>query len=815
MKTTKLSLSIALALSAGLAHAAGPLYLTEGDNPQPLKWDMSNGPIPVYTDGGAAFTFGHDGETPFLTIERANEITAHAFKTWSDVPTSTFAATIQGTIEEKTGITDITGENATEMYSKENGYGFWVLYDTDGSILENYFGVPKESVLGIAFPEWSDGNGHITEATAVMNGWNVYDTDTEGNQIAGVFTHEFGHAINLSHSQVNGSLAYMSYTYAPKYPGVPGCGVEPIHRYDYPAAYGANNADPAIIETMFPFISHNGRGGIEQSTVDITDDMAGISNIYPTSDYASSTGTITGVLRLKDDTTEFSGVNVIARNVNDPLFDAVSDMTGSATQGQVGPDGRYTIRNLKPGEEYVLYIEPIYAGGYPTTPQQLVSQQEYWNAAESSDPLTDDVCEATPILAEAGVTKQADFYFNGFHKGVEVTPIVSAFVMDLAKNGKIGAGQAGTTAFLWDATKGFKVLPPEYAPTTNGALSRNGKEMLVEKDFNGNGIQQPAIWTETHVTPLGDLNGNSCGAGSQNGVSSASGWAIDDAAKTAVGMAYKDIDGDGFCQGSFKGEIVPFIWDAKGGMRELDTSALDISQTQFVRAQGISGNGRVVLGNNSHRKAVAWVDEGPLLDLYAAYGARETYAASVDGSKVALSTDEGILLWNPYKGLGQDAVTNIGSLRWCKDMPFVYFGMDYCDVLGEDAVNDALGPVPMSVFDMSDDGSVVVGRAGSFRTGLAGGLWVEGVGWLKLADFLHRQGVVEMESLPLDNPLSVNASGSEMIGGLAGVSYSWYIDMEQVYVCKGGASKMVAFPGGMRAAVANGAEVGRCEFIEQ
>lgn len=814
MKNSRLSLSIALSLVAGFAHAGGALYLTEGTDPKPIKWDMSNGPIPVYTDGGGAFTYDVDGETPFLTIERANEITAHAFKEWSDVPTSTFAATIQGTIDEMIGIPDITGANAAEIYTKENGYGFWVLYDTDGSILEDFFGVPKESVLGIAFPEWTDGNGHIIEATAVMNGWNVYATDTEGNNIAGVFTHEFGHAINLSHSQVNGSMAYMSYTYDPKYPGVPGCGLEPIHRYDYPESYGANNADPAMIETMFPFISHDGRAGAEQSTVENPDDVAAISNIYPTADYASSTGSITGVLRLKDGKTEYSGINVIARNVNDPLFDAVSNMTGAATQGQLGPDGRFTINNLTPGEQYLLYIEPIYAGGYPTTPQSLLSQQEYWNTAESTDPLTDDVCDATPIVAEAGVTKQADFYFNGFQKGVEVTPIVSAFVMDIAKNGKVAAGMAGTTAFIWDANKGFNVLPPEYVPANNGALSRNGQKMLVQKDFDGNGIQQPAIWSQNHVTPLGDLNGNSCGGSSSTGATAASGWALDESGKIAVGLAYRDTDGDGYCEGSFKGEVVPFIWDAKGGMRELDTSALDVQQTQFVRAQGISGNGRVVLGNNSHSKAVAWVDEGPLLDLYAAYGAVETYAASYDGSKVALNTNRGTLLWNPYKGLGEDAVTNIGSLRWCRDLPYIFFGMDYCDTLGEEAITETAGPVPVSIFDMNDDGSVLVGRAGSFFTGVTGALWVEGVGWLKLADFLHGQGVVEMDATPLDNPLSISASGTEMTGGITGVSFSWYIDMDQVYVCDGGTSRMVGFPGGLRAAVADGAQVGRCEFIE-
>ena len=302
------------------------------------------GPIPVWTDGGQAFTFDFDGTTPFITIERANEITQFAFDQWNDVPTATFAAKIAGTIESQTGIADVTGANAAQIYEKQNGYGFWVLYDTDGAILEEYFGVPKWAVLGIAFPEWADENGRITEATAVLNGWYVDAGDTEGNYVAGVFTHEFGHAINLSHSQVNGPMVYSSYPFDGfrRHPGVPGC-VDPVYAWNW-----------------------------------------------------------------YDDSVKRA----------DPLLDAVSAMTGDRTQSRIGPDGRFTIRNLTPGQDYLLYIEEIVAGGYPTAPQMLISQRECWNAGESSNPATDRPCDATPIRAQAGVTETADITVNGYAQGV-------------------------------------------------------------------------------------------------------------------------------------------------------------------------------------------------------------------------------------------------------------------------------------------------------------------------------------------------------------------------------------------------------------
>ncbi len=217
------------------ALAGGPLYIHE-PTMQPYKWDTSKGAIPVYTDGGPViknkdgvdvqtFTvlekglvFNLDITLPdgtvipagtvldrdytFLSIAQANAITAKAVGEWSAVETSTFEMSVQGTIEQQIGIKDVNQTNVDQIYSAVNGYGFWVNYDTDGQILEQYFGVPRSQVLGIAFPEWADEEtGEILEATALMNGWYVGIDDTEGEMIAGVFTHEFGHALNMSHSQ--------------------------------------------------------------------------------------------------------------------------------------------------------------------------------------------------------------------------------------------------------------------------------------------------------------------------------------------------------------------------------------------------------------------------------------------------------------------------------------------------------------------------------------------------------------------------------------------------------------------------------------
>ena len=674
-------------------------------------------------------------------------------------------------------------------------------------------------MLGIAFPEWSDDNGHITEATAVMNGWMVSETDPQAENFAGVFTHEFGHAINLSHSQVNGPLVYSSYRADgyDRYPGVPGC-VAPVHAWNHWDDVGVNRADPAIIETMYPFIDTFGVVGKEQSTINQSDDIAGISNLYPTAAYRSGKGSISGVLRLKDGRTQYSGINVIARNVRNPLFDAVSAMTGDQTQGRIGPDGRFTIRNLTPGQDYELYIEEIYAGGYPTAPNMLASQAEYWDADESRDPATDRPCDVNRIRAKAGVTKHADITFNGYEDGVQFTPIVAAYLTDLSKSGRKAAGISEATNFIWDRETGIEVLPPDLI-ANNGSMTRNGEWLTVNKDFDGNGITQAALrGADGSVISLGDLNGDTCGGGSQWGVSSSYGWAVDDAGRKAVGTVYRDMDGEGICEGGAPGEIAPFIWDAKRGMRLLDISNLPLAELPWIRAHAISGNGQVVLGTANFEHTYAWVNEGEAIDLTKRYGALNAYAVELRRPSRRADARRhrdvqrqghrplGLLEEGPHAHRGATLVPGYPVCQFLRGRPVRHH------VTAE--ITALYGKPPVEIFDMSDDGTILIGRSGSFFTGFTGVLWIEQVGWMTFDQFFHGQGVVEAANTPFSNPISINGNGTIVTGGMAGVAFSWIVDMRRVFVCENGRSVATDFPAGLREKVAAGARLGRCRFLK-
>ena len=854
----KFPLAAALLLALSLAQAAGPLLLTEHPrNPQPLRWDTSK-PVQVYTDIGP-LTYRDDG-SEFLNNAQADRITAFALKQWSDVPTSTWRAVNDPAKFKKfnqvpsIGVDVVDGATAQRIYGQPNEGGLYVIYDQHGQVIEEIFGAPKDQVLGIAFAEIAedrDGDGYpetIVKATAVMNGYVVPHEaldpeqpwmpppDIDGRRIAGVFTHEFGHAINLSHSQVNGAMAYFSEPgYYEAYPGVPGC-VPALHSWAS-ADPSARRIDPKYIETMFPFIdptypdAQGRNAGYEQSTVDRSDDIAGISDLYPTAGYAKTRGSLAGTLFLKDGRTPYGGINIVARNVADPLGDAISAMSGDKTQGKVGPDGRFRINNLKPGQKYLLYLEEIVAGGYPTTPTALVSEAEYWNSNEQSNPARDRACTASAITAEAGVTKTANFYFNGYRDGVQYTPVVYGFLGSMSKDGERAAGWVDNKPFVWDSRSGVE-WAPDGVVGVNTSITRDGRKLIVQADLDGRVIGSDAdgqpiktnsatIWDTRsgRLTDLGSLNGDRCGGSSQVGVSSSYGWALDATGRTAVGTAYVDRNGDGSCEGGWSGdsfvggEIIPFIWTAERGMRALSLAGVDFATEPWHRAHAVSADGRVVLGNSNFAKAYAWVDEGRPIDLYKAVGAIDGYAMTPDAGRVALNTErDGVVFWNAAKGTRPGAFTKFRQLQWCVDMPLL--GLDIsCESEGAAAIQQQFGAVPVQVADISDDGKVMIGSAGLWFSGLRGVLWLEDIGWIQLSDFFRTQGVAEAYRYGLDGPGSMNAAGNEIVGGIPGYPMSWYVDMKKAFVCKHGNSTEVAFPGEFVDEVKRGARMGRCEHL--
>src|SRR5262245_2274325 len=541
------------------AFAGGPLYVFDPATRTPYTWP--GGRAAVYTDLGSLGTLDND---------QADAMVAFSWNQWNQVPTSTFEATLAGDFASL-GLPDIDATNIDQVLGAWNGGGVHVVYDADGSIFEALFG-PYSGVLGFAMIEWVDDNSpDILEATAVLNGAAIpdwLDPQVAAAQYAGITTHEFGHALNLAHSQTNGQLVFFLdvnwNTFEPNI-GAAGC----------PAPYGGY-PDPSQIETMYPFLNLNDTG-VAASTVEGLDDVAAISNLYPAAGWPAAYPAISGRIYRPDGKTEYTGANVIARNVADPFADAISGLSGDATQGMAGPDGLYTFNGLTPGGQYAVYLDGILAGAFSTPTHTLLpGPEEYYNTAESSDGLTDLRCDVTPIAGTTGTPRVANMMFNRIKGAPEFIPV------ELPNSGTTGiSGDGGVVVGvsdygIWRWTPVGRVFeniggsPQSVKPS----VSESGRNIAGDL-YNKDGVEVAGLWQGgTRWLELGGLPGSRpCEDGYWT-----SAWGVTDNRKV-VGLAW-----DG-C-----GEVSGYSWDKGGGMRSLG------SLGDGSRANDVSADGSMVVG---------------------------------------------------------------------------------------------------------------------------------------------------------------------------------------------------------------------------
>src|SRR5262245_44185883 len=122
------SLLLALVFAASPAFAGGPLVIVPtAQGLKPGRWE---GTVPVYTDLGGLGLVDH---------AQAVQLVQNAVQQWSSVETSSFRAEIVGTTGDL-GLGDITGANAGSVIGTDNGGGIHVIFDSDGTVLTDFFG---------------------------------------------------------------------------------------------------------------------------------------------------------------------------------------------------------------------------------------------------------------------------------------------------------------------------------------------------------------------------------------------------------------------------------------------------------------------------------------------------------------------------------------------------------------------------------------------------------------------------------------------------------------------------------------------------
>ncbi|HYR86835.1 MAG TPA: matrixin family metalloprotease [Terriglobia bacterium] len=250
----------------------------------PLSWQMNPGV-------GANVTGARE----------QGDVMRQSFRTWSSIPTAaiTFAErpAAAATVNLAYDGMNVVSTNLTSSEWSAFGVGSSVLAFT-AVVSFDMGGIVDALGRPVSFP------GQIMDADIVFNPSYEFSTDDD-TALSGkldfqsVLTHEIGHFLGLDHS-------------------------------------------PTVSSTMFWTIL----SGLTGPRTPGTDDIAGVSSIYPAASF-SSKGTLRGTVRTTANMPVYGAVVVALNNSGQPVASAITD-----------PSGQYTIMGLDSGS-YTVYAQTL------------------------------------------------------------------------------------------------------------------------------------------------------------------------------------------------------------------------------------------------------------------------------------------------------------------------------------------------------------------------------------------------------------------------------------------------------------------------
>jgi hypothetical protein len=336
-------LTLGYFLSEPPVRAGGPIMLTGTANASPgsaFTWDLASLPghsVQYRVDGGPL------AATPSGTIVISNAVgitrVQGMFQTWQNVPTSAIKYNNAGPIQCPPGfcaggdVQTVADFNAVAG-TCNTGTQSPIIFDADGSLVLALAGDP--AIIGFEGAcDVDPVGGHFISGLTLLNGSfqnGVGPFQITANEFNQAFVHEFGHFSGLDHTQINVDVL----------------NEQPLN---------CNPDEVAGLPVMFPIFICQDRvsSGLPPLA---PDDLAWISQLYPVTTpapagktlTASVYGTITGNVFFSDGVTPAQGVNVIARQVDDPstpqnesLRNAVSNVSGYQFTGNPGQSVTCTV----------------------------------------------------------------------------------------------------------------------------------------------------------------------------------------------------------------------------------------------------------------------------------------------------------------------------------------------------------------------------------------------------------------------------------------------------------------------------------------
>ena len=524
----------------------------------------------------------------------------------------------------------------------------------------------------------------------------------------------------------------------------------------------------AQIETMYPMIDpfpwSSTYNSPQMATVNVADDMAALSSLYPAANYAKTTGTLKGRIVAKDGASELTGINVIARRVDQGnRMDAMSRISGDLTQGLLGPDGSFTMTGLVPGASYVVYIDQLADGGFSTPKAILLGPEEYWNANESGDATRDDACVATPIVVQAGEVREIQIAVNGIARAPQFTHIPYVLVSSVSDNGNKVVGTYGnfeSPFWIWNKKSGATPIGG------SGFIAARLRRWPSRRRL---GRRQRRHAVRSRCCRSARRCGRSKAAGRRSRTSSR--VAADRAAMSTTFPATvipRSVSSSQTARMPMRSSGPRKAAPSSCPRRARGSNAMigaggTYSCEGSSRANAVSGNGHVVGGweeipeAGGFRVGSIWVgDKQTLLRDPSGDNIFGGWIGEVMGvnsaGTIAVGINSGPQIKDAYKWTPAKGVTSLGRYPG----QVCYTNWDTGENVCEDRETVA--------YSVSDDGKVVTGSSRLLSVGIDdAAIYTPKMGWVLLSDFLQGQGVLEASRWQFLGA-TISADGTTLVG---------------------------------------------------